>query len=425
MTTAASTKGRTVGIAVQTSLTNQPTTFDEIRTHEAVTIPTEESLSEAQPNLGHENALDWSDKPITFEGVRENGMTIPVAFRRGVTTGKPPIAKFAESGGCATYQSGNDSISAYTDTENWTYLTGAGGDEFALAHAVELDSGIYYPILEISMDETPSVVVPVMGLPSASSISNVAQSMYLITPQTGPVDNSKLLAAKVNTRGSHTTTADLAWAMYGCALGTFGDIVIEPQGQLTMAPTFHVADVDQLSDSLAAETFIDTTYLQRNQGNFRFEFEDYSAAGQIPHACLSLLKATVTLGHTTMPIPGDGCTDSLNSIQGYIASTPEQPKVVLELLMDKTYWDTFKTVGNTDKHIGFVWGTDNLNVPAYAIWMPRCHQIASPVADIISEEYMKVTVTYGASKPDWTGLTDGNNVRQSSPWFMAIHSENT
>jgi hypothetical protein len=421
MTTAASTKGRTVGIAVQTSLTNQPTTFDEIRTHEAITFPTEESLSEVQPNLGHENALNWDDKPITFEGVRENGMTIPVAFRRGVTTGKPPIAKFAESGGCAVNTIADTTISTYVDEGSFSLTLPPASTTYGAAILVELNDGSYYPSLTKVIADDGSTT-PGMDLPSASATSKNVKLMHTITPQTGAVDASKLLAVKVNTRGTHTTSEDLAWIMYGCSLGSFGDLVIEPQGQFVMSPTFHVADVEQSADPISAESFIDTTYLQRNQGGFTFEFADASSAGGITHTNACLLKATITPGHTSMPIPGDGCDESLNSTQGYIASTPEQPKVVLELLMDKAYWDTFSTTGNTSKHIGFVWPTTNLAIPAYGFWMPNCHQIASPVGDVISEEYMKVTVTYGATGAGYGGGTS-NNSSGNSPWFMAIHGE--
>lgn len=418
MTTARSTKGRTVGIAVQSSLTNQPSSFGEIRTHEAITFPTEVSLAEVQPNMGHNNAFDWTDEPIVFEGVRENGMTIPVAFRRGATTTQPPIATLAESGGCGVYASADDTIATYTDEGDWTNTGSSDDDEGYFAHLVELDSGLYWPTLMASVDSSNSI--PSMALPSASSATNTLTRMHTIFAQSTQVDNSKLLAAKVNTRGAHTSTEDLAWLMYGCSLGTFGDISIEPQGQLTMSPTFHVADVEQTSDAIAPETFIDTTFLQRNQGEFRFEFGTADENGDIASGFLELLTATITLGHTTTPIPGDGSASCLNSIQGYMASTPEQPKVVLELLMDKTYWETFTTTGNLNKYLGFVWPTTNLNVPAYGIWLPNCYQIASPVADVASENYLKVTVTYGANAA-LSGVGSGET--GASPWYMAIHGQ--
>jgi hypothetical protein len=426
MVAAKSTKGYTIGFVQQASLTDQPTTgFDEMRLQEAPAFPTSEEMAEAQTNLGHENAYNWADEPITFKQVRENELTLPVVVRRAATTGVPPLAELAESGGCAVYSYADDTVATST-TNAFTLTTGLGADKSGAGILVPQSGGEYYPSLMSDYDDLTNTVNLAMDLPSAALLAGDVKRMYSITPQTGQVDASKLLSFLVSTRGAHTSDEDLAWYLRGCALGSFGEMTIEPNGTMMVSPTLHVADVDLSAVALAAESFRDTTYYQKNNGLFRFEFGNAAAAGAVASGYLELLTATVTLNHVSKPIPGEGSSDVLSSIQGYMADVEEQPLVVLELLMDKTYWDEFSTTGNINKHIGFVWPTDNLAVPASGLWLPNCYQKEPPVAEPFGEFFMKCTVTYAATAPKFSqtnGDDFSNNSTSMAPWVLAISGE--
>ena len=425
MTTAYSSKGRTVGIDVQTSLTEEPTgAFGEIRLEEPVTIPTDEKMVVAQPNVGHANAMDWGDQPVTYEGVRTDAVTLPITFRQGNATGvQSPLATMAESGGCAVVNTIDDVVDVYTDLSNFSITTGYGADDAGFCTTVVLDDGTFYPALVNNYTESTKAVTLQMDLPSAASGTNATQSTDTILPQTGQVDNAKLLSLLVSTRGAHTGTEDLAWYLRACALSSFGEISIEPgaaeAGIIKVSPTYHAAKVEQSAVALAAESFIDSDKVQHISNNLVFEFGDYADGGELTHANLELLKATITLNHTTIPIPGEGSTSTLNGIQGYMAQTAEQPTVVLEVLMDKAYWADFKLATQTEKHIGFVMPSTLAASPAWGIWLPRCYQSASPVADLHGSEYIKATLTYSATSPDFDSET-ANNSGGTSPWFMAL-----
>jgi hypothetical protein len=426
MTTAYSTKGKTIGIAVQADLVTPNTSTVTVRTEDNVTIPTEEFLSEPQKNMGRANAYDVADQPIIYEAVRENAISLPVAVRRSPDTTTPTIPTLAESGGCNVDVNDDDTITAYTDTTDWDLTTGLGADKNGQAILVELDNGLYWPTLLADYTHSTTTCTPGMALPSASSATNATKRMYTITPNTGQVDNSKLLTFIAQTRGKYTTAPDLTWQLAGCALGTFGEIKIEPGGEVIITPTFHVADVDKKADTLTAESFTkDTTYRQRNYGNFRFEFADANTSGAIASAHMELLSATFLPNHITAAIPGEGSVDVLNSIQGYMAKMDEHPTVTLELLMDKVYWETFDdSPGQTNKYISFIWPTTSLTTPASGIWIPNAYLSAPPVAEPHASDYIKCTLVYTASSSEY-GSTRTNNSTGMAPWYMAIHGQSS
>lgn len=423
MTTAYSTQGRVVRYGVQSDLVTKSTYTASVKPEEAGTFPTDEFLAEPQSNLGHENAFDRSDEPILYKGVRENAITIPIAVRTSNAAAVvPTLATFAESGGCNVDVSDNDTIATYTSTTDFTLTTGLGANKNGQAILVELDDGTYWPTLLADYVHSTTTCTPGMALPSASSVSNATYRMYTITPQTGQVTASKLLSLAVETRGLYTSAPDLGWNYTGCALGAWGEITIEPGGQVMLSPTFHCADVDVLADALATEAATDTTYKQRNYGNFRFELGAANASGAISSTHMELLKATINLGSITTAIPGEGSTDVLNSIQGYMATMPEAPTITLELLMDKAYWEAFdNSPAQTNQYLSFLWPTTDLNVPASGLWFPNCYQSASPVAEIHGSDYIKCTLVYTATAPTY-GSATANNATGMAPWYMAVHS---
>ena len=424
MTSAKSTTGYTLGIAQQSSLADEPTTgFDEIRLEADPTLPTDEKMVVAQANLGHENAHNWSDQPVTYEGVRTDAITLPLAFRTGDAVDQhSPISVLAESGGCDVEVLADDPGLTVTDAANFTGASVHGADKNGAMVTVELPDGRYYPTLVNDYVDSTGVYKLQMALPATPAASADIQATETITPKTDEVSAAKLISMLFSSRGDHTGSEDLAYYYRGCALSSFGEIVIEPAGGDTgiikMSPTFHCAKVEQSNVALAAESFIDNPKLTHTSNNLVVEFGDYLAAGEIVHSNLTVLRATINLNYTSVPVHGTGSTSTVNDVSCYIGQMLEQATVSLEVMMDKAYWADFDD-SQVEKHIAFVMPTTSLTAPAWNICLPRCYQSAPPVADHFGSEYIKATLTYAATSPD-LGTDLSNNQTGTAPWFIGL-----
>jgi len=436
--TPASTQGETLKFGQQDDLV---TVSDfagdndgDIRVKDAVTFPTDSVQVAQQSNRGNAVFSDKSDKPITYEMVRENAITVPLVARKALTeaSDQPPLITMLESGGCnisMPYNHASTTSSTATNSFTITDDMAAGADRYNQAAMIELDTGVYYPTLINKLtDGAGGTALLWMDLPSAQTSGNNVIPMWTATPRATSVDASKLLTFYHNTRGTGAGGSEtLTFGAKGCALGSIGGISIEPEGNgdLVWSPTFHAADVMLVNEALGAESFVGVEKYLRSGGNFRFEFGDYTASGDIASSYKELIKADIDFGLTTVPATAGGSTSILNGIQGYV-SVYQTATVTLQVIMK--YADFTDVIDGTftSQYMGFVWPTSSKpsDPGGLGIWFPNCYQTLNPTWDG-SGNYGVATLTYSATAAACTGGGTANNSPAMAPWAIAINGKTT
>jgi len=248
------------------------------------------------------------------------------------------------------------------------------------------------------------------------------------------VGATETLTFTLSTRGDHTTAPDLAFTYGGCALADLGSIEISRDGgSVVLNPVFHVADIAVGADTLDAASFAEgdgtsaaTSHIQRQEtSNFKFQMGAFAAAGGITYNTEQLVSATINPNVTTIPIDCVGDSSCLNGWGGYVQRIA-QPTVDVTILADHDFIDDsskgIQSVdGNQFTFLSFIWGTTDLDVPAYGIWLPKCVQIAPPEFDFFNDRYQLMTLHFGATAPKWTNSTTTNTSTGMSPIVIAIH----
>lgn len=409
-------KGATFSMAQETAL-GTAGSYGELRTNDIPVFPTSTRQLMANPNVGHSHAYDQSDKPIAYEKYQEGAATFSTYIRRAsANNAQNPISKLFQSAGCNIATNTGDETITYSSTTAWDVTSDAAHGQAGL---LELDSGLYYPVLVA--DYSTNTITPGMAIPSASSSSNAWQLMTTITPRSQTVPTTKTLAFKQNARATHTTGEDLLMTYTGCALSAVGEMVIRPLEAPALEFTCHVGKVAQSSSAIAAETFEDGEKFVIINDNFCFEYADASASGGIARNDGLLIEAAVTFGFEGGPIPGEG-SGTYAGLQGYI-HRPLIPKVRITQLFTKDYWTELEG-SNTSKYIGLVQPTSSLSTPAFGFWMPNAHidPETPPTIMWADADYVQATVTYIADSAGYETATL-NSDAGAAPWYFAISGQ--
>ena len=415
--------GKTIRYAKNATALNDAdlATAVDFRWNDGVEFPTNSILVEEQPNLGHENSFEFPDKPITYESIREEGLTVPMFFRRALDDASEdaPLITFLESAGCATQSYGAATIATYTDAQNIILDANKG----ALGHAfmVELDNGVHHPVLVAAYDAVTYACRLAMGLPSASQAGKEVSIMKSALPRAIAVPVGDTLGFKVSTRGNHTTADDLAFELRGVALSGIDSITFAPRQSVVFNCKFHVADVAQAASVLDEAAFADGQRYMKLNNMFEFGFGAAlgldAAPGGVVNATKSLINAEVNLGLKVVPVIGEGSSTDLNGIQGYLAYC-EQPTVTLRMILDRARFADIEG-SNTNKHMHFVQGVTNLGDPAFGLWLPNCYLVDAQ-AEVFNDDYLTATLTYKATSPRY-GTATANGSAGMSPWVLAVN----
>lgn len=439
--TAYSTQGYTIRLDGESALGVAANAPDkDIRLAEAPTLPVATRELEAQPNIGHENAADVRDRPLPFETVRESSLVLPIHVRRGLLTAYPPLIYFLKSGGWTITDSVVDTVTsgapAVGSFDCSASIFGAA-DTYGGAVLVETTANAKWtPCLLALYDDAPSkTCTPVMDLPSIAAVGGDVKRMYTATVNPAPIDAADTLQFVYAGRGLHTSAPDLAWTYAGCALADLGEIAINRDGAVVLKPSFHVADISNVAETMNAASFLEggttagsASHYQRNESsNFAFRMTAFDAAGGITAAPQQMISATIRPNITTVVIPGIGSTSCLNGIQGYMQRVAA-PEVDVTILMDQDYIDDASKgvealTGNQFTYLEFTWATTSMEVPASGIWLPKCYQYAPPDFDLFNETTIMCTLHFRASAPEYTGSPTTNGSPGMSPIVIAIHSQ--
>lgn len=426
--------GHVVAWEQETSLgSSTPTASTALRHEEGLAFPTETRQVAAQSNLGHAVAFDKPDQPIIYEAVRESALKLPVMIRRAsADDATPPIVELFQAGGCAVSSLSDKTTATYTDASNLTLaadvIDGAAGSDTG-GHAVLLEedgAGIYVPALVGAYTAATKDVALAVALPAQPSDGSDVQQMYTITPRVRQVPSDKTLGFRVYTRGKSSSAPDLAFDLKGCALASLDGITLEPGQDVPLTFNFHVADVAKATAALTAETLKDGASYQRIGGSFECILRE-SAAPPVNLALtrVEMVKADINLGISTVPIPGEGSSNCINSIQGYQA-VYEQATVDLQLLMDVQYWTEIEKADQADRKVwflGFVQPTSDLDIPAWGLWFPRMHIIDVVSADLQGADYMLCTLKMGATSAEFGASERDNDDPEMAPWYFAVSNE--
>lgn len=408
--TAYGTQGQTVEFDTETTLGTALGSAIDLKVEEK-TFPTKTTQVIENNPLGRENWANKSDKPITYEAVQEDAISITCNCRVNADN-DDQLTKMATIGGFET-DAADDTTCAIT---SGTINTVSNVAKPGRAHLVQLDtSGLYYPVLGAAT-ETDGAVAITMNPPTDATAGNACLEMTTIYPQ--QAETALYGNFKWNTRGANTAANKLAYRASGCALASIGTISIEPNTPLKFQLGFHAAKIDQIVDEMNAESMGFLDKVPVTNCNFEFGFAASSDSWSIANTKASLIKADIDLNYSCVPISAIG-NSCVNGVQGYFAK-PGVPKITLDMIMDKAKWDDFEGT-NPDKYLHFVQPTSAVSttpVPAWGFWFPKCHLIDCP--EMISEgDYYRMTLVYEAHSAGFESTTT-NNSQGMSPWYHAV-----
>lgn len=452
MATAYSTQGNNFEVTVESSLGTAAGTTYKWRLEDAPTIPTESRQVEQQGNR-HRLATRWGDPPINYEAAQESALSLSMFPRRGSGTNQAPLMTLLESGGWTLEDSAVDSQTAGApavgDFDAAADLFG-GADTYNAAVLVETVAGTtWYPTLLMEYDDDPDrQCTPAMDLPAIAAVGGDILRMKTAHVSAAAVPSNKTLTCEFTSRGKEGVSNYTQVKMAGCALADLGEITINRDSTVKFNPTLHVADVsivDSLMDKEATNDYQSgteslTTYsvppCRVESSLFRFEFAPggYLATGGITNANLEFISAVVRPNITTVPIPGVGSSSCLNGIQGYMQRVA-RPECEITILCDEDYYSSTaygfeQSTASTrvPSHLGFVWGISDMDAAdpagtALGIWMPRAELIKSPTMEMFGDHSVLMTLTFGATAPEFTQDSGGisNGDPNASPIVIAMY----
>lgn len=410
------TQGQTLAYDTEATFGTADGSAVDLR-YESLTFPTAEKTAVADRPKGRENWADHQDRPILIDQAQDGAISITQKNRLTTSNYDVLTSALVTAGGAGGDTSAADtgqlSAGGVLDTAANTVRPGR-------AQLVTLTTGAAYPVLGINTEGEGTSGIITMAPPAASAAGAAVNPMITAYPKNAELSNFGHFVW--TTRGDHTTAPDLAYEASGCGLSAISTIVIEPNTPVTYTATFSCAKIEQTADTLDAES-MGLAKVPVIDCNFEFAFAAAPASWAALEAGLTrsvspLIRAEIELNHAIVPIPSVGSDDCIGGIQGYYA-VPGVPRITVEMLMDKDYWDDFGG-DNEDVYMHFVQPSTDIGAtptPAWGLWFPRCYQVESPV--MISEgDYYRMTLTYEAVSARFAADTE-NNAQEMAPYYAA------
>jgi len=339
--------------------------------------------------------------------------------RPTVGTDSPSIGTILESMACYSAQTTATTLDTYTDTGEFL-LTDTAQAVTAQAGLLELSNGTYHPVLP-SLGAT-GTVTPSMDIPSASEAGKAWQIMNTYWPGTRAVPGADLLGFRLGDYDQHTAN-DTSWLYKGVCGSAIGDVTIEPHIPIEMAFNFHVGDVSGPNDyTVAAEGFQDSEKFAIVDGPGDFKFSMVTHANPIETwSETEMISAVWKPGIETIAVPGFGSSETLNGSCGYVGKYAGST-LTLRLKVDKQFWTDFEG-SNPLKYIALQQQVTDLSNTAWALWMPQCHIVGSPVTNPYEGDFMEVEVTFEPTNAGYGADTTDPALPGAAPWIFAISGE--
>jgi len=343
------------------------------------------------------------EKPIPYEIYREGSIPLNQRFRRAATDGQAPaVGAFFQAAGWAQSVGGATAVSSAT--------VGAVGVDDATGMAagktvlVELNSGVYYPMLINSVATLD--LIPQIDLPSAPDADNVVELMYSWTPTSSTgfqVPTDKTLQFRYNSLGyDDDADGDLSYIYTGCAASELAAIELGKVGSIPqMSWTFHTCDIAKTPNDIAADDFQDGVNFSVINGDAEMAFAVAETDGSLitPLVTKYIDSITVTPGLTTIVQSAQG-SGGVNGAQGFLLQQAP-PQVTFtgyfrgDAAFENDIFTQLESLSAHDWYWHFVQPTKSLSHPAFGVWMPRCHLLPGSEPSIMfdSDSQIKFTVT--------------------------------
>jgi hypothetical protein len=381
-------------------------TWKSLYLEETPEFPTSTRMLAENSPKGFQNPHE-REKPIPYEIYRENAFRLKQRFRCAETAGQAPaIGALFQSAGWTQSVGGATAVSSAT--------VGAIGVDSATGMAagkvvlVELDSGVYYPMLINSVATLD--LIPQIDLPSAPSADNVVELMYSWTPTSSlgfQIPTDKTLQFRYNSLGyDDDAVGDLSFIYTGCAVGELAAIELGKVGTIPQLDFgIHVCTVDKTPNDIADDDFQDGVNFAVMNGDFEMAFATAETDGSLitPLVTKYVDSITVTPGITTVVQSAQG-SGGVNNAQGFLLQqTPPQVSFTAYWRGDDAFenniWTQLESLSASDFYWHAVQPTRSLSHPAFSIHMPKCHLLAGSEPSIMfdSDGWIKCTITLEAT----------------------------
>ena len=412
------TKGQVVRLYAESALGTQGSEIGEIRYNEC-SIKFEDKQASEQSNLGHMHWGNVTDRPIRYNGVMPDAVSLSLAMRSGLAaTNKPVIMTILEASGCAALTSTADTVAT---PGTGTFIATGGAQTVGTVVGMELPTKGFYPSL--IANNTAKTITPMMDLPEQSGAAGKICKMFTVYPSNSAAGATDTLQIAKYTRGIHTTAPDLCITAAGCGLSKVESIVIEPSKPVELKATLHATSVAMSAVTLPVETFVDSQKYQVVGSGFEFGFAPSVVAGVggITYATAPILKAEINLGLSGVPIPGEGATSCVNGVQGYWTNITA-PSVTITRVYANTAQLQVWNATNADLpwYMHFVQPSANTSNPMWGLFCPQCYLSGPPQVDFTGADYIVQTETYTMSTGRLNAVADTEDGVASAPWFFAI-----
>lgn len=413
-TVAVNNRGERLAFTVQSAFqTINTTTPKDLRVEGEITVATPLKQS-VQLDSRFVDAHD-AEKPVTFETSVADAAKAKIIQRQATAAGGVPSAvTLFKAAGCTAVTSADDNTVASTASTAEVTLT-SGTTVPGEYRVIELSDGTFFPALIAKV--TGQVIVPFIALPSATEAGKAVPKCFTITPgQPAKIADDVFLS--LFHADNSATLQDDAINMTGTFVSSIDDIEIAPGRPIEFGFNFSAAKVAYGSGGAlmtTANDFADGTAV-KIVDNPIVQMVAYDDEGAIASACAKLIKATIHPGIMAEGVPGWGCTDTLNGLQGAM-KTVEPCTVTLEILFDTakiTDWEGT----NASYAINIVNASSAETVPSFAFTAPRCHIMEAPTTDKTGNNIL-MTVKYQAL-PAQIDDTTTIGAQLNQPFYMCL-----
>lgn len=421
MPTAYSSKGQVVRINAESALGTDSTEYGEIR-YNSCEMSTAQKHGSDNPNTGHNNWADLSDRPVRFLNHIPDAVSMECYLRSGATkTDKPPVIELLESAGMV-YVTNVPDVVGTPGTGSYILTTG-GATEAAIGMVVGVEVPVrgWYPSLVGS--NAAKTVTPMMDLPEQSPGSGTVCRMHTVYPYSRAVPATETLMITKFSMGIHTTAPDLATVARGCSVMKFDPLVIEPSKPVTFKCSLGATSFAYAASTLPAPVFIDSEKYPITGGYFEcgYAATTVGAAPGITFAAVPIIKAEVDLGIQVTPIPGNGDTTCVSGIQGYWSQVVNPTIKITRIHSAQTLQNQWnETVPDVPYYIHFVQPSSLQTVPMWGFFAPACYIASEPEIDWKSAEYIQSTTTYQMTSPRINNATEAPNTAATVPWYFSV-----
>ena len=365
------------------------------------------------------------EPPVTTSQYVDGALTLTTVLRKPTTPGADSfIVEAFKSGG---YQVASSDDTTVDDEESavdefdmdgaTAVLSGEGGH-------ILLPTGRYFPFL--SSSTTEGTVVPSMALPEIPADDAVILGADTVSPGAPGITTDWLSFRHWNQMKSGAN-----WVYHlltGCGMESCGDIVVERGTLPSVEMTFRAATVTRgTGAALPEDDFSEAVGIQVWE-DVLFGYATASTDGGIAAAYLSAIKATLTPGVVTVPVPESGSDADHGGLAAHLSNPDDaRPRLTVEIVATESFLDDWEVVTagvrGVSRYISLV-QPGTAGAPGTGIFCPSARLIEQPSPEPYGSDYEKMTLVFELY-PAGYDSTDGGlpGVQANQPWYLVLPSD--